>query len=210
MALTPRQKEVLDFIAEFVNQNGYCPSYEEIARGLGLASLATVHKHISALEARGYLIRTFNQSRSLELSQKYLNERPGGRMPAASSFEVPLAGRIAAGTPVETYENTETLNFADFVGAGDTFALQVRGESMIDDHICEGDYVLVEKSNQARNGEIVVALVGGMETTLKRFYAEAEGMVRLQPANSAMSPIMRHASDVQVQGRVLAVLRKYN
>ena len=210
MALTPRQKEVLDFIAEFVNQNGYCPSYEEIARGLGLASLATVHKHISALEARGYLIRTFNQSRSLELSQKYFNERPGGRMPAASSFEVPLAGRIAAGTPVETYENTETLNFADFVGAGDTFALQVRGESMIDDHICEGDYVLVEKSNQARNGEIVVALVGGMETTLKRFYAEAEGMVRLQPANSAMSPIMRHASDVQVQGRVLAVLRKYN
>ena len=90
MALTPRQKEVLDFIAEFVNQNGYCPSYEEIARGLGLASLATVHKHISALEARGYLIRTFNQSRSLELSQKYFNERPGAR-PAASSFEIPLA-----------------------------------------------------------------------------------------------------------------------
>ena len=209
MALTPRQKEVLDFIAEFVNQNGYCPSYEEIARGLGLASLATVHKHISALEARGYLIRTFNQSRSLELSQKYFNERPGGR-PASASFEVPLAGRIAAGTPVETYEGSETLNFADFVGAGDTFALQVRGESMIDDHICEGDFVLVEKANQARNGEIVVALVGGMETTLKRFYAEAEGMVRLQPANSTMSPIMRHASDVQVQGRVLAVLRKYN
>jgi repressor LexA len=209
MALTPRQKEVLDFIAEFVNQNGYCPSYEEIARGLGLASLATVHKHISALEARGYLIRTFNQSRSLELSQKYFNERPGSRG-SSVSLEVPLAGRIAAGTPVETFEGSETLNFADFVGAGDTFALQVRGESMIDDHICEGDYVLVERSNQARNGEIVVALVGGMETTLKRFYSEAEGMVRLQPANSTMSPIMRHASDVQVQGRVLAVLRKYN
>ncbi|MCC6294135.1 MAG: transcriptional repressor LexA [Bryobacterales bacterium] len=208
MALTPRQKEVLDFIAQFVNQNGYCPSYEEIARGLGLASLATVHKHISALEARGYLIRTFNQSRSLELSQKYFNERPESRMPAAA-LEIPLAGRIAAGAPVETFENTETLNFGDFVGAGNTFALQVRGESMIEDHICEGDYVLVEKVNQARNGEIVVALVGGMETTLKRFYQEAEGMVRLQPANAAMSPIMRPASDVQVQGRVLAVLRKY-
>ncbi len=208
MALTPRQKEVLDFIAQFVNQNGYCPSYEEIARGLGLASLATVHKHISALEARGYLIRTFNQSRSLELSQKYFNERPESRIPPAA-LEIPLAGRIAAGAPVETFENTETLNFGDFVGAGNTFALQVRGESMIEDHICEGDYVLVEKVNQARNGEIVVALVGGMETTLKRFYQEAEGMVRLQPANAAMSPIMRPASDVQVQGRVLAVLRKY-
>ena len=132
----------------------------------------------SALEARGYLIRTFNQSRSLELSQKYFNERPGGR-PASASFEVPLAGRIAAGTPVETYEGSETLNFADFVGAGDTFALQVRGESMIDDHICEGDFVLVEKANQARNGAIVVALVGGMETTLKRFYAEAEGIAHV-------------------------------
>lgn len=209
MALTPRQKEVLDFIASFVNQNGYCPSYEEIARGLGLASLATVHKHISALEARGYLIRTFNQSRSLELSQKYFNERPEGRMAAAPSMEIPLAGRIAAGAPVETFEGTETLNFGDFVGSGDTYALQVRGESMIDDHICEGDYVLVEKTAQARNGEIVVALVGGMETTLKRFYNEPGGMIRLQPANSTMGPIMRPASDVQVQGRVLAVLRKY-
>lgn len=209
MALTPRQKEVLDFIASFVNQNGYCPSYEEIARGLGLASLATVHKHISALEARGYLIRTFNQSRSLELSQKYFNERPEGRMAAAPALEVPLAGRIAAGAPVETFENTETLSFGDFVGSGETYALQVRGESMIEDHICEGDYVLVEKTAQARNGEIVVALVGGMETTLKRFYNEPGGMIRLQPANSTMGPIMRPASDVQVQGRVLAVLRKY-
>ncbi|MBN8732420.1 MAG: transcriptional repressor LexA [Acidobacteria bacterium] len=208
MALTPRQKEVLDFIANFGNQNGYCPSYEEIARGLGLASLATVHKHISALEARGYLIRTFNQSRSLELSQKYFNERPESRM-SATSLEIPLAGRIAAGAPVETFEGTETLNFGDFVGSGDNYALQVRGESMIDDHICEGDYVLVEKTAQARNGEIVVALVGGVETTLKRFYNEPGGMIRLQPANSTMSPIMRPASDVQVQGRVLAVLRKY-
>jgi len=209
MALTPRQKEVLDFIARFVEQNAYCPSYEEIARGLGLASLATVHKHISALESRGYLIRTFNQSRSLELSSKYHNERrPMGSMPPPS-LEVPLAGRIAAGAPVETFEGKETLNLADFTGSGETYALQVRGESMIEDHICEGDYVVVEKANQARDGEIVVALVGGAETTLKRLYREPEGMVRLQPANAAMAPIMRQASDVQVQGRVLAVLRKY-
>lgn len=207
MALTPRQKEVLDFIAGFVEQNGYCPSYEEIAHGLGLASLATVHKHISALESRGYLIRTFNQSRSLELSTKYFNERrPTGTGPV---MEVPLAGRIAAGAPVETFEGQETLNFADFTGTGQTYALQVRGESMIEDHICEGDYVLVEKANQARDGEIVVALVGGAETTLKRLYREPEGMVRLQPANAAMAPILRPASEVQVQGRVLAVVRKY-
>jgi repressor LexA len=209
MALTPRQKEVLDFIAGFVEQNGYCPSYEEIAHGLGLASLATVHKHISALESRGYLIRTFNQSRSLELSTKYFNERrPAGTAPGPV-MEVPLAGRIAAGAPVETYEGQETLNFADFTGTGETYALQVRGESMIEDHICEGDYVLVEKANQARDGEIVVALVGGTETTLKRLYREPEGMVRLQPANAAMAPILRPASEVQVQGRVLAVVRKY-
>jgi repressor LexA len=206
MALTKRQKQVLDFIAGFVDENGYCPSYDEIARGLDLASLATVHKHISVLETKGYLKRGFNQSRSLELAPKYLDEQRRPR--AAALAEIPLMGRIAAGAPVETVEQRETLNFADFTGAGNTFALEVRGDSMIEDHICDGDLILVEKVQQALDGDIVVALVSGSETTLKRFYREGE-MVRLQPANAALDPIVVPAADVEVQGRLLAVLRKY-
>ncbi len=203
MALTKRQKQVLDFIAGFVDENGYCPSYDEIAHGLDLASLATVHKHISVLESKGYLKRGFNQSRSLELAPKYLEEQRPRAVP-----EVPLLGRIAAGAPVETVEQKETLNFADFAGSGNTFALEVRGDSMIDDHICDGDLILVERVQQALDGDIVVALVAGSETTLKRFYREGE-MVRLQPANSTLNPIVVPAQDVQIQGRLLAVLRKY-
>jgi repressor LexA len=208
MALTKRQKEVIDFIADFVEQNGYSPSYEELAQGLNLASLATVHKHIQGLQDRNYLKRAFNQSRSLEVSPKYLQERRRSR-PGVQPLEIPLAGRIAAGAPVEAIEGQDTLQFADFAGSGNTFALQVSGESMIEDHICPGDYVLVEKTAQANNGEIVVALVDGSETTLKRFYSEAGGRIRLQPANSSMAPILLDASQVQIQGRVLAVLRKY-
>src|SRR5579863_3731369 len=169
MALTKRQKEVLDFIADFVEENGYSPSYEELAQGLHLASLATVHKHIQALESRNYLRRLFNQSRSLEVSAKYIQERRKGRAPVRSA-DIPLAGRIAAGAPVEAIEGQDMLHFSDFTGKGDTFALQVSGESMIEDHILTGDYVLVERTQQANDGEIVVALVGGRETTLKRLH----------------------------------------
>jgi repressor LexA len=206
MALTKRQKQVLDFIANFVDENGYCPSYEEIARGLELASLATVHKHISVLETKSYLKRGFNQSRSLELSPKYLQDQ---RRTKPAGAEVPLLGRIAAGSPVESIEQRETLNFADFAGTGNNFALEVRGNSMIDDHICDGDFILLERVAQARDGDIVVALVAGSETTLKRLYRETGDMIRLQPANSALKPIVVPARDVQIQGRLLAVLRKY-
>jgi repressor LexA len=208
VALTRRQKEVLDFITGFVEDNGYSPSYEELARGLQLASVATVHKHIEALESRGYLRRGFNQSRSLEVSHKYVQERRRSQQ-AQQIKGVPLAGRIAAGRPVEAVEGQDTLQFADFTGKGDTFALQVSGESMIDDHICSGDFVLVEKSEQAGNGDIVVALIDGMETTLKRLYREPQNFIRLQPANASMEPIVVDAARVQVQGRVLAVMRKY-
>ena len=208
MALTKRQKDVLDFIADFVEQNGYSPSYEELAQGLKLASLATVHKHIQAMESRNYLRRLFNQSRSLEVSPKYVQERRRSRQTTRAT-EVPLAGRIAAGAPVEAVEGQDTLQFADFAGKGDTFALQVSGESMIEDHILSGDYVLVEKTQQAKDGEIVAALVDGRETTLKRLYHEPDGRIRLQPANSSMQPIIVDGANVQVQGRVLAVLRKF-
>jgi repressor LexA len=206
MALTKRQKQVLDFIAGFLDENGYCPSFEEIAKGLQLASLATVHKHISVLEAKSYLKRGFNQSRSLELTSKYVREP---RLPRPAALEIPLLGRIAAGAPVESVEQREVLNFADFAGNRDTFALEVCGNSMIEDHICDGDMILLERVAESHDGDIVVALVAGTETTLKRIYRDPGDMVRLQPANAALKPIVVPAADVQIQGRLLAVLRKY-
>jgi repressor LexA len=208
MALTRRQKEVMDFLSSFIEKHGYSPSYEEIATGLDLASLATVHKHVQALEAKQYVRRSYNHSRSLEIAERYLNEEKA-RRPFSSGGAIPLLGRIAAGSPVEAITNPETLQFADFVGSENTFALQVRGESMIEDHICNGDFVLVESTPGVKNGEIVVAVVDGSEATLKRYYAEADGRVRLQPANSSMAPIFVDPANLQIQGRVLAVMRKY-
>jgi repressor LexA len=208
MALTKRQKELLEFLTGFLEKRGYSPSYEEIAEGLDLASLATVHKHILALESKAYVTRGFNQSRSLEVAPKYYEEQRQHRQSPAR-VEVPLLGRIAAGQPVEAIAGEDTLNFADFAGDPNSFALKVRGDSMIEDHICDGDYVLIEKTSDARNGDIVVALVDGMETTLKRFYAEPGDRVRLQPANAAMQPIFVSKNSVQIQGKLLAVLRKY-
>lgn len=210
MALTKRQKEVLDFIADFIEENGYSPSYEELAQGLSLSSLASVHKHIEGLESRRYVSRGFNQSRSLEISPKYLEERRADRNRRSNSGPaIPLLGRIAAGSPVEAIAGADTLQFSEFTGSGETFALQVQGESMIEDHICPGDFVLVQRTSSAQDGEIVVALVGGMETTLKRLFREPGGQIRLQPANSSMEPMVFDSSEVEVQGRVLAVLRKY-
>ncbi len=200
MAVTRRQKEVLDFLEAFVSRNGYSPSFEEIARGMSLKSLATVHKHITNLEKKGMLDRVHNRSRSIDVLP------PGTR--TRSSMKLPLAGRIAAGFPVEAMESSETISLADVVGNRDVFALEVRGDSMRDEHIINGDYVLVERTKTARNGEIVVALVHGAETTLKRFYPEGN-QVRLQPANLEMEPIYVPAAQVAIQGRVLGVLRKY-
>jgi repressor LexA len=208
LALTRRQKEVMDFLSQFIADHGYSPSYEEIASGLGLASLATVHKHIQALETKQYLRRSYNHSRSLEIGDRFFSEERA-RRPQESPSAIPLLGRIAAGAPVEAIPNQETLHFSDFAGQENTFALQVRGESMIEDHICNGDFVLIEKTSQARNGEIVVALVDGSEATLKRYYSEPDGQVRLQPANANMAPIYVKPENLQIQGRVLAIMRKY-
>lgn len=208
MALTRRQKEVMDFLSQFIADHGYSPSYEEIASGLGLASLATVHKHIQALETKQYLRRSYNHSRSLEIGDRFFSEERA-RRPQETPAAIPLLGRIAAGAPVEAIPNQETLHFSDFARQENTFALQVRGESMIEDHICNGDFVLIEKANQARNGEIVVALVDGSEATLKRYYSEPDGQVRLQPANANMAPIYVKPENLQIQGRVLAIMRKY-
>jgi repressor LexA len=208
MAITRRQKQVLDFIAGFIEEHRYSPSYEEIAHGLDLASLASVHKHITALESKHYLKRGFNQSRSLDLTLKYYQEVR--RRPAVpGNLGIPLLGRIAAGAPVEALAGTDRLDLADFANDENVYALEVRGDSMVEDHICSGDLVLVESTEQARNGDIVVALIRGSETTLKRFYKESDTHARLQPANSQMQPIMVPLADLRIQGRVLAVLRKY-
>lgn len=209
MALTRRQKQVIDWISGFIEERGYSPSYQEIARGLDLASIATVHKHITALEMKNYLRRSFNQSRSIELGSRYVAEQRRRREDSAGPAAVPLLGRIAAGAPVESFEQRGALSFADLAQNRDLFALEVRGDSMIEDHICDGDLILLERANQIRDGDIVVALISGAESTLKRFYREPDNHVRLQPANASLQPIRVPAAQVEIQGRLVAVLRKY-
>jgi repressor LexA len=207
MALTKRQKEVLDYLVSFLNKRGYSPSFEEIAHGLKLTSLATVHKHLSTLEKKGFIRRGYNQSRSIEITQlpKPVREQVIERHAAG----LPLMGRIAAGRPLEAIEDRESISLGDFTRGQNTFVLQVKGDSMQDDHILDSDYVVVEQTQVANQGDIVVALIANDETTLKRFYRESAGKIRLQPANSQMSPIIVSASEVKIQGRVIGVLRKY-
>jgi repressor LexA len=206
MAITRRQRQVYDYISEFVQKHGYSPSFEEIGEGLGLSSLATVHKHISNLEKKGLLTRDYNRSRSIDLLP------PKGRLKQAMSVNttmvLPLVGRIAAGQPIEAVQNPETISLADFVRSKEVFVLEVRGDSMQDEHILDGDYVLVEKAKTAHNGDIVVALVERTDATLKRFYREGDN-IRLQPSNVNMQPIVVPAASVDIQGRVIGVLRKY-
>ncbi len=208
MALTRRQREIYEFISNFVQSHGYSPSFEEIGKGMGLSSLATVHKHISNLEKKGLLKRDYNRSRSIDVLAPRGSLKKALEAAAAASTSLPLVGRIAAGRPVETFEQPETISLGDITRSKQVFVLEVRGDSMQDEHIVDGDYVLVEKVNTARNGEIVVALVDGSETTLKRFYKEGE-TVRLQPSNVSMKPILVPAANVAIQGRVIGVLRKY-
>ena len=206
MALTKRQREIYDFISHFVNKNGYSPSFEEIGDGMGLSSLATVHKHLTNLERKGMLKRDYNRSRSIDVIQ------PKGKMKQemmlSTAGVLPLLGRIAAGQPIEALENPATISLNDVTRSKDVFVLQVTGDSMQDEHIVDGDYVMVERQKTANNGEIVVALVDGTDATLKRMYREGD-RIRLQPSNAMMKPIMVAAAAVQIQGRVIGVLRKY-
>jgi len=207
MAITKRQRQVYDFIHGFVQKNGYSPSFEEIGNGMGLSSLATVHKHISNLEKKGLIKRDYNRSRSIDvLPVRGLFKRQVQKAP--TEISLPLLGRIAAGQPIEAVENPETISLGDITRSKDVFVLQVKGESMKDEHIVDGDYVLVEKTNTSRDGEIIVALVDGTDATLKRLYREGSN-IRLQPSNAAMKPIIVPARSVQIQGRVIGVLRKY-
>src|SRR5919109_4696120 len=180
LPLTKRQREILDYLNEFIAQHGYAPSLEEIGRRFGLSSLATVHKHLTNLQEKGFIKRAWNRSRSVEM----VPTRTGGR-----AVELPLLGYVAAGAPIEAIASTETIAVPeDLVGRRDTYVLRVRGNSMIEEQICDGDFVIVEDRKTAQNGETVVALVGGTDVTLKKLFRE-NGRVRLQPANPTMQPI---------------------
>lgn len=200
MGLTKRQKEILDFITRFVDEKGYSPSLMEIGREFGLSSVATVHKHVENLQKKGYVRKSWNANRSLDLTEKALS---------VQAIRVPLVGRVAAGRPIEAIEEHEVIAVPeDMVGRTRTYVLEVRGESMIDEQIRDGDFVIVEERPRAQNGEVVIALIDGEEATLKKFYQEGE-KVRLQPANPEIDPIIVPASRVRLQGVVIGVLRKY-
>lgn len=198
--LTKRQREILDFLNEFIEQRGYAPSLEEVGRRFGLSSLATVHKHLTNLQEKGFIRRAWNRSRSVEL----VPTRVGAR-----ALDLPLLGTVAAGAPIEAVVSSETVAVPeDLVGRRDTYALRVRGSSMIDEQIRDGDVVIVEDRKTANNGEMVIALLKGADVTLKKFYRE-NGQVRLQPANQNIRPLLVDADQVQIQGVVVGVMRRY-
>ena len=192
--LTKRQKQMMDYLNKYIADNGYAPTLAEIGAYFGLSSLATVHKHLSNLEKGGHIKRDHNHSRALEVPTR-------GR--------VRLAGQVAAGTPIEAVESNETISVPDeFIRRDDTFCLKVKGDSMIDDGIRDGDYIIVEGREAAHNGETVVALIGN-EATVKKFYRETDGRVRLQPANATMQPIMVDAGELAIRGVVVGLMRHY-
>ncbi|NLI76759.1 MAG: transcriptional repressor LexA [Candidatus Riflebacteria bacterium] len=199
--LTPKQMAVLTFIRSFFARWGYAPTIAEIGGGLGLSSTATVHKHLQALVDKGHLEALPRRSRGLMVK--------ADQVPVGGGVEVPLLGRVAAGQPIEVSEVPETITLPEWMlGRGETFVLQVRGESMIDEAIRDGDLVIVEKRDTARNGEMVIACLDGEEVTLKRLYRESN-RVRLQPSNPAMPPIIVEGREVTIKGVVIGILRKY-
>lgn len=196
--LTKKQKQMLDYITEFIQLNGYAPSYREIAEYFDLSSTATVHDHVRALEDKGLITSTHNAARSLEL----VSYRFG------KAIELPLVGLIAAGEPIEAIEQNETISVPQNMARDEnSYVLKVRGDSMIEDGILDGDYVIVERSFYPQNGDVVVALLDNTYATLKRYYREKD-RIRLQPANSTMQPI--YDKNPAIQGIVRGVLRTFN
>ena len=204
-ALTRRQREIFDFISGFVTEQGYSPSLEEIASAFGLSSVATVHKHVKHLVDKGYLRKAWNRSRSVE---------PVPDQEIVESIHLPILGTVAAGRPIEAIEpdaaSAEQLAVPTEMvpSSKNHFVLRVRGDSMIEDQICDGDLVVIEGRSEARNGETVVALVDGDEATLKRFYRNGS-QIKLVPANETMSPMEFHASQIEIRGIVRGLIRQY-
>ena len=202
MPLTKRQREILSYLSEYAESNGYAPSFEEIATQFNYNSLATVHEHLSNLERKGYIKRSYNESRAIEIL-------PSEAFPRA--VDLPLLGMVAAGMPIEAMTTGETMSVPDdFLRRnGNHFVLKVRGSSMIDEQIRDGDFVVVNERQRADNGEMVIAMLNGSSATVKKFYRERDGRIRLQPANELMPPIYVHENDITIQGIVVGVLRRY-
>jgi repressor LexA len=202
MPLTKRQREILSFLSNYHEANGYAPSFEEIAEQFNYNSLATVHEHLSNLERKGYIKRNYNESRAIEILPSEANPR---------AVELPLLGLVAAGMPIEAMTANETIAVPDdFVRrSGGHYVLRVRGNSMIDEQIRDGDFVVVNERQSVDNGEMVIAMLSGASATVKKFYRERDGRIRLQPANEMMDPIYVHENDISIQGVVVGVLRRY-
>ncbi len=204
--LYKRQKQILDYINKNINDYGYAPTLTEIAQHLGLSSLSTVHEHLAVLEKKGLIRRYKGAVRGIEVLKNETEEIAQ----VASMIELPVLGFIACGEPLEPYTDpnaTLAVN-SNLIRPGDkSFVLQAKGDSMIDDGILSGDYVVVKEQRSAYNGDIVVAVLKNGFATLKRFYKEAS-RIRLQPANSTMSPI--YVTDVEIRGKVVAVIRQFN
>lgn len=200
MVITPRQREVYEFVRRFIEIYSYSPTIAEIGAHFGLRSPSTVHHLLSALEREGLIRRIPNAGRGIELVPPE---------DESSECEIPLLGVIAAGYPIEAVLHHQTVTIPpDMLGKGRTFALRVQGDSMIDEHICSGDFIIVESRQTAENGRTVVALVDGAEATVKRFYQE-KSVVRLEPANPKYQPIIVEAHRVAIQGVVIGLLRAY-
>ncbi len=202
MPLTKRQREILNYLTLYSEQNGYAPSFEEIAEKFSYSSLATVHEHLSNLERKGFIKRSYNESRAIEIL-------PSDIMPKA--IELPLLGAVAAGVPIEAIMHQESIAVPDsFVQrGGNHYVLKVRGNSMIEEQICDGDFVVVNERQRADNGEMVIAMLHGTSATVKKFYREKDGRIRLQPANESMEPLYVHENDISIQGIVVGVMRRY-
>lgn len=196
LPLTKRQCEILNFIKGFISDNDYAPSYREIAKSLQLSSVATVAEYINVIEQKGHLSKQEGSARSIQLTPTW-DDR---------SFEAPLIGVIAAGRPIEAIRTNETIDIPRDMMGQNVFALKVSGDSMIEDGIMDGDYVIIEKTNTPRNGDIVVALVDHDNITLKKFYRE-KTRIRLQPANRSYKPI--YTRKALIQGKVKGVIRKF-
>ncbi len=202
MPLTKRQREILSYLQEYAADNGYAPSFEEIAAQFNYNSLATVHEHLTNLERKGYIRRNYNESRAIEIlpSDEY-----------SRALELPLLGTVAAGIPIEAVTTAESVGVPqDLIRSnGEHYVLRVRGNSMIDEQIRDGDFVIINERRSVDNGEMVIALLNNSGATLKKFYRERDGRIRLQPANETMSPMYVHENDIAVQGVVVGVIRKY-
>lgn len=202
LVLYKRQKQILDYLNDYIEKYGHAPTLVEIAKKLGVKSLATVHEHLQTLEKKGLIKKSGGISRSIELIDQKIGKIVKG-------VELPLSGFIAAGAPIEPYTDpnaTFAISSNMVSPSKKSYVLQVKGESMIEDGILDGDFVVIEETNQANNGDIVVAMVDSGVVTLKRFYREKDH-IKLMPANSAMKPIL--AKNVTIQGKCVAVIRRY-